>query len=198
MAWLYLGRCGAVREIGWPLGLKMAGDRRRTAWWIIFAIVAMTVSGALLMSAQRVIPMGTAYAVWTGIGAVGAFVMGILPFGDSGIGHAHRLDRPDRRRHRRPEARVKKEEGQMRMKDKVALISGAASGMGAAPPGCSPAKAPGRGRRRPPGQGRRGGRRRHQEGGRQGAATSISTSPTRPSGKSAVDKTDGPAASTCW
>jgi quaternary ammonium compound-resistance protein SugE len=43
----------------------------------------MTVSGALLMWAQRVIPMGTAYAVWTGIGAVGAFTVGILAFGDS-------------------------------------------------------------------------------------------------------------------
>ena len=42
----------------------------------------MTVSGALLMLAQRAIPMGTAYAVWTGIGAVGAFVTGVLLFGD--------------------------------------------------------------------------------------------------------------------
>jgi quaternary ammonium compound-resistance protein SugE len=51
--------------------------------WLIFAIVAMTISGALLMMAQRAIPMGTAYAVWTGIGAVGAFVTGVLLFGDS-------------------------------------------------------------------------------------------------------------------
>ena len=43
----------------------------------------MAVSGALLMMAQRAIPMGTAYAVWTGIGAVGAFVTGITLFGDS-------------------------------------------------------------------------------------------------------------------
>ena len=51
-------------------------------WWIVFAIVAMAASGALLLWAQRVIPMGTAYAVWTGIGAVGAFVVGIVAFGD--------------------------------------------------------------------------------------------------------------------
>ena len=51
--------------------------------WILFAVVAMSASGALLLWAQRVIPMGTAYAVWTGIGAVGAFVVGILAFGDS-------------------------------------------------------------------------------------------------------------------
>jgi len=53
------------------------------AGWLLFAIVTMTVSGALLMLAQRAIPMGTAYAVWTGIGAVGAFVTGVLLFGDS-------------------------------------------------------------------------------------------------------------------
>ena len=50
---------------------------------LIFAIVAMSASGALLLWAQRTIPMGTAYAVWTGIGAVGAFTVGILAFGDS-------------------------------------------------------------------------------------------------------------------
>ena len=49
----------------------------------MFAIVAMTASGALLLWAQRTIPMGTAYAVWTGIGAVGAFTVGVFMFGDS-------------------------------------------------------------------------------------------------------------------
>ena len=43
----------------------------------------MAISGALLLLAQRDIPMGTAYAVWTGIGAVGAFTVGVLAFGDS-------------------------------------------------------------------------------------------------------------------
>ena len=71
-------------KIGWPVGLKLGWtDQGARPWWIIFAIVAMTASGALLLWAQRVIPMGTAYAVWTGIGAVGAFVVGILAFGDS-------------------------------------------------------------------------------------------------------------------
>jgi quaternary ammonium compound-resistance protein SugE len=83
MAWLYLVVAGLF-EIGWPLGLKRgwtAGGLQ--VGWLLFAVVCMTVSGALLMAAQRAIPMGTAYAVWTGIGAVGAFVMGILLFGDS-------------------------------------------------------------------------------------------------------------------
>jgi quaternary ammonium compound-resistance protein SugE len=83
MAWLYLVVAGLF-EIGWPLGLKKGwGPEGVQAGWLIFAIVAMTISGALLMMAQRAIPMGTAYAVWTGIGAVGAFVTGVLLFGDS-------------------------------------------------------------------------------------------------------------------
>jgi quaternary ammonium compound-resistance protein SugE len=83
MAWLYLVVAGLF-EIGWPLGLKKGwGTDGLQAGWLIFAIVAMAISGALLMLAQRAIPMGTAYAVWTGIGAVGAFVTGVLLFGDS-------------------------------------------------------------------------------------------------------------------
>jgi len=83
MAWLYLVVAG-VFEIGWPLGLKKGwGPDGAQVWWLAFAIVTMTVSGALLLLAQRTIPMGTAYAVWTGIGAVGAFVTGVLLFGDS-------------------------------------------------------------------------------------------------------------------
>src|SRR4029077_11558911 len=82
MAWLYLVLAG-ICEIGWPVGLKLGWteDGARPGW-ILFAIVAMSASGALLLWAQRFIPMGTAYAVWTGIGAVGAFVVGILAFGD--------------------------------------------------------------------------------------------------------------------
>lgn len=83
MAWLYLVLAGGF-EIGWPLGLKLgwteAGAR---PLWIGFAIVCIAISGALLLLAQRDIPMGTAYAVWTGIGAVGAFTVGVLVFGDS-------------------------------------------------------------------------------------------------------------------
>jgi len=83
MAWLYLVVAGLF-EIGWPLGLKKGWTADGAqAGWLIFAVVTMAVSGALLMLAQRAIPMGTAYAVWTGIGAVGAFVTGVLLFGDS-------------------------------------------------------------------------------------------------------------------
>ena len=83
MAWLYLVLAG-ICEIGWPVGLKLGWtDEGARPLWIAFAVVAMSLSGALLLWAQRVIPMGTAYAVWTGIGAVGAFILGIVMFGDS-------------------------------------------------------------------------------------------------------------------
>lgn len=78
MNWLYLVLAG-ICEIGWPVGLKL-GDGNRL--WVIFAVIAMALSGLLLFLAQRTIPMGTAYAIWTGIGAVGAFVVGIIWFKD--------------------------------------------------------------------------------------------------------------------
>ncbi len=83
MAWVYLLMAG-ICEIGWPVGLKLGWtDDGARPLWLVFAAAAILVSGALLMMAQRYIPMGTAYAVWTGIGAVGAFTVGILAFGDS-------------------------------------------------------------------------------------------------------------------
>ena len=82
MAWLYLVVAGLF-EIGWPLGLKKGwGPDGVQAGWLLFAIVTMTVSGALLMLAQRAIPMGTAYAVWTGIGAAGTAALGIVLFSE--------------------------------------------------------------------------------------------------------------------
>ena len=82
MAWAYLVAAGLF-EIGWPLGLKKGyGPDGVQVWWIVFAIVTMTASGALLMLAQRSIPMGTAYAVWTGIGAAGTAALGIWVFND--------------------------------------------------------------------------------------------------------------------
>lgn len=83
MDWIALFIAGAF-ERGWPVGLKLGWtDKGAHSGWIAFAIVCMAVSGALLLYAQRTIPMGTAYAVWTGIGAVGTFVLGILVFGEA-------------------------------------------------------------------------------------------------------------------
>jgi len=82
MAWVYLIIAG-IFEWGWPVGLKLGMADSGLRWgWIVFAGICMAASGAPLLIAQKTIPMGTAYAVWTGIGAVGAFVIGILLFSE--------------------------------------------------------------------------------------------------------------------
>lgn len=83
MSWLYLVLAG-LSEIGWPVGLKMAQAPGTRMVGIMIAVIFMAVSGTLLWIAQRDIPIGTAYAVWTGIGAAGAFAVGILFYGDPG------------------------------------------------------------------------------------------------------------------
>jgi quaternary ammonium compound-resistance protein SugE len=71
-------------EIGWPVGLKLGWTEQgaRPAW-IGLAVVSMVLSGVLLLVAQRSIPIGTAYAIWTGIGSVGTFFVGVHFFGDA-------------------------------------------------------------------------------------------------------------------
>lgn len=81
MSWLYLMLAG-MTEIGWPIGLKMAQSGESKVTGIAVAIFFMTISGMLLWLAQKEIPMGTAYAVWTGIGASGTFLIGIWLYGD--------------------------------------------------------------------------------------------------------------------
>lgn len=82
MAWTYLIIAG-VFEWGWPVGLKYGLTDAGLRWgWIAFAGVCILLSGGLLLIAQKTIPMGTAYAVWTGIGAVGTFVLGIFLFSE--------------------------------------------------------------------------------------------------------------------
>jgi quaternary ammonium compound-resistance protein SugE len=82
-AWIFLLVAG-IAEWGWPVGLKLGWSDVGAQWaWIVFAIVCMGISGWLLLLAQRKLPMGTAYAVWTGIGAVGTFLIGIAVFGES-------------------------------------------------------------------------------------------------------------------
>ncbi|MGB1580597.1 MAG: DMT family transporter [Nevskiales bacterium] len=82
MAWWYLLIAG-VFEWGWPLGLKFAWRDGQFYWWpATIALVSMTASGYFLFLAQREIPVGTAYAVWTGIGAVGTFLLGIYMLGE--------------------------------------------------------------------------------------------------------------------
>ncbi len=82
MSWLYLLLAGLL-EIGWPIGLKLSQEPGQRIMGIAIAIICMTTSGGLLLLAQREIPIGTAYAIWTGIGAAGTFLVGIWFFGDA-------------------------------------------------------------------------------------------------------------------
>ena len=82
MNWYYLILAG-VFEIGWPLGLKLSQTMSSKVLGILMAIISMSLSGLFLWLAQKTIPIGTAYAVWTGIGAVGTLFVGIIYFGDS-------------------------------------------------------------------------------------------------------------------
>jgi len=81
MGWLYLILAGLC-EIGWPVGLKIAQKGTHTILGIVIAIVCIVISGYLLFLAQKTINIGTAYAVWTGIGAVGTFLVGVFVFSD--------------------------------------------------------------------------------------------------------------------
>lgn len=81
MSWFYLILAGLF-EIGWAIGLKYTAGFSRL-WPSIATLAAMLVSVALLGLAMRDLPVGTAYAVWTGIGAVGTVLLGMLLFGDS-------------------------------------------------------------------------------------------------------------------
>jgi quaternary ammonium compound-resistance protein SugE len=81
MAWIYLFLAGLF-ECGWAIGLKYTeGFTRLTP--SLLTVAAMAISFLLLSTAMKTIPVGTAYAVWTGIGAVGVAVLGMILFGES-------------------------------------------------------------------------------------------------------------------
>ncbi|WP_116813364.1 quaternary ammonium compound efflux SMR transporter SugE [Steroidobacter cummioxidans] len=81
MAWTLLFIAGLF-EIGWAIGLKYTDGFTRL-WPSVGTIVSMAISVALLSWAMRSLPVGTAYAVWTGIGAVGTVLLGIVLFGEA-------------------------------------------------------------------------------------------------------------------
>lgn len=83
MGWIYLVLAGCL-EIGWPIGLKLAQGSEQRIVGVAIAVTCMAASGWMLWLAQKDIAMGTAYAVWTGIGAAGTFLVGIWFFGDAG------------------------------------------------------------------------------------------------------------------
>jgi quaternary ammonium compound-resistance protein SugE len=81
MAWVYLTIAGLF-EIGWAIGLKYS-DGFSKAWPSLLTLLAMGFSVWMLALAMRTIPVGTAYAVWTGIGAIGVAILGMVLFGES-------------------------------------------------------------------------------------------------------------------
>ncbi len=80
MEWTMLAVAGLF-EVAWAVGLKYTDGFSR--WWpSVGTALAMAVSVVLLALAMRTLPVGTAYAVWTGIGAVGTALLGIALFGE--------------------------------------------------------------------------------------------------------------------
>ena len=81
MGWLYLVIAGLL-ECGWAIGIKYTEGFTKIIPSIL-TVSAMTLSFWLLSIAMKTIPVGTAYAVWTGIGAVGVAILGMILFGES-------------------------------------------------------------------------------------------------------------------
>ena len=80
MAWVILFVAGLL-EIGWAVGLKYTEGFTRLVPSVL-TLTSMAASVGMLALALKTLPMGTAYAVWTGIGAVGTAICGIILFGD--------------------------------------------------------------------------------------------------------------------
>ena len=80
MAWILLGAAGLL-EVVWAFTMKQSHGFTRILPTVI-TIVTMIASFALLSVSMRTLPLGTAYTVWTGIGAVGAFIVGIILLGE--------------------------------------------------------------------------------------------------------------------
>lgn len=80
MAWIMLFVAG-IFEVVWAVAMKQSDGFSRL-WPTVVTLVGMVASFILLAAAMRTIPLGTAYTIWTGIGAVGAFVVGIAMLGE--------------------------------------------------------------------------------------------------------------------
>jgi quaternary ammonium compound-resistance protein SugE len=80
MAWVLLLVAGLF-EVVWACSMKLSNGFTHLAYSLI-TVVAMLASFALLSLAMRSLPLGTAYTIWTGIGAVGAFIVGIMFLGE--------------------------------------------------------------------------------------------------------------------
>jgi quaternary ammonium compound-resistance protein SugE len=80
MAWILLLIAGLL-EVGWAIGLKYTEGFSRL-WPSVFTLAAMGLSVLLLAVAMKTLPVGTSYAVWVGVGAVGTAILGMVLFGE--------------------------------------------------------------------------------------------------------------------
>ncbi|MBO6725622.1 MAG: quaternary ammonium compound efflux SMR transporter SugE [Rhizobiaceae bacterium] len=80
MAWFALFAAGLF-EVGWAIGLKYSEGFTRL-WPSVWTVASMSISMVLLGIALRSLPLGTAYAIWTGIGTVGTVILGIMLFAE--------------------------------------------------------------------------------------------------------------------
>lgn len=80
MAWFLLVVAGLL-EVGWAIGLKYTEGFTRP-WPSVFTLAAMVLSVVLLGIAMKTLPVGTSYAVWVGVGAVGTAILGMVLFGE--------------------------------------------------------------------------------------------------------------------
>jgi quaternary ammonium compound-resistance protein SugE len=101
-AWAVLLVAGLC-EIAWAIGLKYTEGFTRLVP-SVWTLAAMAASVVLLAWSLKTLPVGTAYAVWTGVGAVGTAILGMVLFNESREGGAPGVHRPDRGRHPRPQA----------------------------------------------------------------------------------------------
>lgn len=81
MAWVLLALAGLL-EVAWAIGLKYSAGFTRL-WPSVATLILMALSFFFLSTALRTLPVGTAYAIWTGIGAVGTAILGIALFGEA-------------------------------------------------------------------------------------------------------------------
>jgi quaternary ammonium compound-resistance protein SugE len=80
MAWVLLVVAGLL-EVGWAIGLKYTEGFTRL-WPSVFTLAAMVASVVLLGIAMKSLPVGTSYAIWVGVGAIGTAILGIVLFGE--------------------------------------------------------------------------------------------------------------------